>query len=245
MRARFTIKADDLPYRELNERIRQSVKEGAKEILVQGVCGQRYIGAALAGDVEITLEGVPGNDLACFLDGPRIIVKGNAQEGVGNTMNRGEVIVHGDAGDILGYAMRGGRIFVKGDVGYRVGIHMKAYKDFFPVIIVGGGARDFLGEYMAGGLLVVLNLKGGKAAGDFIAPGMHGGTLLLRGEIDHRTLAKEVKIGELTPEEEDLLKRHLIDFCTHFGFDLRDILQVPFTKIYPYTHRPYGTIYAY
>ena len=64
-----------------------------------------------------------------FMDGPTLEVFGNAQDGVGNTMNAGTVIVHGDAGDVLGYGMRGGKVFIKGDVGYRVGIHMKAYED--------------------------------------------------------------------------------------------------------------------
>ena len=58
--------------------------------------------------------------------------------------------------------MRSGKIFIKGDVGYRVGIHMKAYENLYPVIIIGGTAQDFLGEYMAGGLLIVLGLNGKK-----------------------------------------------------------------------------------
>ena len=36
------------------------------------------------------------------------------------------------------------KIFIKGDVGYRVGIHMKAYENLYPVIIIGGTAQDFL-----------------------------------------------------------------------------------------------------
>jgi glutamate synthase domain-containing protein 3 len=134
---------------------------------------------------------------------------------------------------------------VRGDVGYRVGIHMKAFKEFFPVVIVGGGARDFLGEYMAGGLLVVLGMNGGEVAGDFIGTGMHGGQMFLRGEVDPRRLGREVKIGEVTGEDTKLLKKHVGDFCAYFGFDLDKIFKKPFTKIYPYSHRPYGTIYAY
>ncbi|MFQ6067665.1 MAG: hypothetical protein ACE5K3_10385 [bacterium] len=34
--------------------------------------------------------------------------------------------------------------------------HLKAYQDVCPVIIIGGTARDFLGEYMAEGLIVIL-----------------------------------------------------------------------------------------
>ncbi|HID18060.1 TPA: hypothetical protein EYP27_00795, partial [Candidatus Bathyarchaeota archaeon] len=128
-------------------------------MFLKNVNGQRCIGGGIRAKVKIIVEGVPGNDLAAFMDGPTIIVKSNAQDCVGNTMNDGKVVVHGNAGDALGYGMRGGRLFIKGDVGYRVGIHMKAYMDKNPVLIAGGFARDFLGEYMAGGFLIVLGLN--------------------------------------------------------------------------------------
>jgi glutamate synthase domain-containing protein 3 len=239
------IDAQGLHYRDLNKDIRLLITGGEKRILVKNVCGQRFIGDTIAGDAEIIVKGVPGNDLASFMDGPRIIVRGNAQDAVGNTMNRGEVIIDGDAGDIVGYAMRGGRIFIRGNVGYRVGIHMKAYEEFFPVVIAGGGARDFLGEYMAGGLLVILGLNGEEIAGDFIGTGMHGGALFLRGEVDPAQLGREVKRGEVTPQDMVLLRRHIGDFCSWFDLDLEEVLKKPFSKIYPYSHRPYGTIYAY
>mgnify|MGYP002508793462 CR=1 FL=1 len=57
-----------------------------------------------------------------------------------------------------GYAMRGGKIFVKGNAGYRAGIHMKAYEEKKPVMVIGGTAGSFLGEYQAGGVIVVLGL---------------------------------------------------------------------------------------
>ena len=239
------IDAQGLHYRSLNKRLRWLIKQGERRILLKNVCGQRYIGDGIGEEVEIIIEGVPGNDMAAFMDGPRIIVRGNAQDGVGNTMNKGEVIIHGDAGDIVGYSMRGGRIFIQGNVGYRVGIHMKAYKDFFPVVIVGGGTKDFLGEYMAGGLLVVLGLNGSEIAGDFIGTGMHGGTMFLRGKVEPARLGREVKIGEVTPHDMNLLTKHIGDFCTTFELNLEEIIKDPFTKIYPYSHRPYGTIYAY
>jgi glutamate synthase domain-containing protein 3 len=239
------IDAQGLHYRSLNKRLRGLIEEGERHILVRNVCGQRYIGDGIGGDVDIIIEGVPGNDLASFMDGPRIIVRGNAQDGVGNTLNRGEVIIHGDAGDIVGYSMRGGRIFIQGNVGYRVGIHMKAYKEFFPVVIVGGGARDFLGEYMAGGLLVILGLNGEEIAGDFVGTGMHGGAMFLRGEVETARLGKEVKIGEVTAQDISLLRGHIGDFCACFDLDVEKVFQKPFSKIYPYSHRPYGTIYAY
>jgi glutamate synthase domain-containing protein 3 len=88
-------------------------------------------------------------------------------------------------------------------------------------------------------------MNGGEVAGDFIGTGMHGGQMFLRGEVDPRRLGREVKIGEVTGEDTKLLKKHVGDFCAYFGFDLDKIFKKPFTKIYPYSHRPYGTIYAY
>ena len=66
-------------------------------------------------------------------------------------MNDGTIIVHGSIGDAAGYAMRGGEIFVRGSAGYRAGVHMKAYEDKLPVMVIGGCAGSFLGEYQAGG----------------------------------------------------------------------------------------------
>lgn len=68
-------------------------------------------------------------------------------------MNEGDIIIHGNVGDACGYGMRGGRIFIEGDCGYRGGIHMKAYQEHFPVVVIGGKAGSFLGEYQAGGLI--------------------------------------------------------------------------------------------
>jgi len=158
------IDARGLYYRELNEMVRAEIAAGAREIHLDNVNGQYYIGSGLKADVKIIIDGVPGNDLGAFMDGPTIVVLGNGQDNIGNTMNSGKIVVHGHAGDVLGYGMRGGKLFVREEVGYRVGIHMKGYQAQVPTLVAGGSAGDFLGEYMAGGILVVLGLKGNPTA---------------------------------------------------------------------------------
>ncbi|MDD1721203.1 MAG: hypothetical protein LUP95_04380, partial [Euryarchaeota archaeon] len=111
-------------YKELNEEVVQAIKNGAAQLTLEDVNGQRFIADALRGKLKIDIYGTPGNDLGMFMDGPTVTVFGNAQDGVGNTMSSGKIIIHGDGRDILGHSMRGGKIFVRGDVGYRVGIHM-------------------------------------------------------------------------------------------------------------------------
>ncbi len=92
---RVEIDSKNLPYRELNEKIHQAIRQGAKEITLRNVNGQRYIGDGVRGKIRIEIEGVPGNDLAAFMDGPTVVTSSNAQDAVANTMNTGKVMIHG------------------------------------------------------------------------------------------------------------------------------------------------------
>ncbi len=58
----------------------------------------------------------------------------------------------------------------------RGGIHMKQYQEKRPLLIVGGSARAFLGEYMAGGLILVLGRKGRSPSlkGELVRASMAG-----------------------------------------------------------------------
>ncbi len=242
------VDATGVYYRELNENVRRMVADGAGRILLNGVNGQRYIADGLRGDLEIVVNGVPGNDLAVFMDGPTVIVNDNAQDGVGNTMNRGKVVVRGSAGDVIGYGMRGGKVFVAGDIGYRAGIHMKSFNDQVPVIVAGGRAGDFLGEYMAGGVLVLLGLNGDGEAplvGGYVGTGMHGGTIYLRGEFDDSQLGEEVRRFELDDDDRGLLSELLEEFAADTGCDVSQVSVEEFKKLQPSSHRPYGNLYTY
>jgi glutamate synthase domain-containing protein 3 len=242
------IDATGIFYRELNIRLRDTISKGVNRIELHSVYGQRYIGTDLDKPVEIEIFGTPGNDLGAFMDGPRIIVRGNAQDGCGNTMNEGEIVIHGHAGDILGLSARGGKIFVRDDVGYRAGIHMKEYGEKKPVLVIGGTAQDFLGEYMAGGVLILLGLnldarQHHKA--NFIGTGMHGGVIYLRGSVNDYQLGKEVGIAELEEKDYQLLQKFLGEFTSHFGGDTKKILEHKFVKLFPRWLRPYGRLYTY
>lgn len=235
-------------YRDLNDRIRHLASEGVTRFVLKNVKGQRYLCAGLSHDIAVDIHGTPGEDMGVFMDGPSITVHGNAQNAVGNTMNEGRIVVHGLGGDVIGYGMRGGRIYVRDDVGYRVGIHMKGYLDKQPTIVIGGTAGDFLGEYMAGGCLVVLGATtrtNRPIVGNFCAAGMHGGRLYVRGQVHPDRLGKEVKVFALDEKDVQFLTPILHDFQQACGmdFDVFDFRQ--YSKILPVSSRPYGNLYAY
>jgi glutamate synthase domain-containing protein 3 len=242
------IDAGGVYYRDLNARLRETVTGGTDRIELRNVHGQRYIGTDLDGPVAIDIYGTPGNDLGAFMNGPKIVVHGNAQDGCGNTMNEGEIIVHGHAGDTVGLSARGGKILIREDVGYRAGIHMKEYQDKKPVVVIGGTAQDFLGEYMAGGVLVLLGLtlKAGEShRTKFVGTGMHGGVIYLRGNIADYQLGKEVGTTALKEDDENILHKYVVEYAGEFGYDANEILKHKFVKLFPRWLRPYGRLYAY
>jgi glutamate synthase domain-containing protein 3 len=243
-----TIDSAGVYYRQLNEQVRAAIVQGATHVVLKNVCGQRYIGTGLRRYVAIEIEGTPGNDLAMFTDGPRIVVHGSGQDGVGNTMTSGQIVIHGAAGDLLAHSLRGGRIFIRDSAGYRVAIHIKQYHEPFPAVVIGGAVGDYAAEYMAGGVLVVLGLDreaGQPLAGQFLGTGMHGGVIYLRGDIRDDQMGKEISRVPMDDSDRQRLKELVGQYAEHFGKNASDILGGPFTKLVATSTRPYGRLYVY
>ena len=216
------IEANLMHFRDLSRQISES---GDRDIVIDRCMGQSFIGAGLK-DKEITINGVPGNALGAYLNGAEITVNGNAQ-------------------DATGYAMRGGKIFVKNGVGYRAGIHMKAYQDKLPVLVVGGTAGSFLGEYQAGGVIVVLGLDqpdGDPPIGNFCATGMHGGKIFLRCEKAPENLPGQVMADPCEDTAE--IAPLVTEYCRLFGGNAAEILQSSFYVLTPNTKNPYKQLYT-
>ena len=231
----------NLDYKTLNEALRNNTSP----ITLEECCGQRFIGAGLS-DKNITIHGVPGNALGAYLNGSTIVVHANAQDAVGDTMNEGKIIIHGNIGDAAGYAMRGGKIFVKGNAGYRAGIHMKSYKTKVPVMVIGGSAGSFLGEYQAGGVIIVLGLeeKNKNIIGFFPCTGMHGGKMFLRSECKDVKFPRQVTARLANESDMDELKTYLIEYCDLFGYNINEVLASPFTVVTPDSDNPYKQMYV-
>jgi len=124
---------------------------------------------------------------------------------------------------------------------------MKAYKEKQPVIVVGGRAGAFFGEYMAGGIMFLLGINrepGKEIVGNYCGTGMHGGVIYIRVEVQPFKLGKEVKVVELTREDEQIIRNYVKRFAGYFGKDASEILAGPFSKLIPYNKRPYGNLYV-
>lgn len=235
------IDVTNLNYKAVND----SLRDTRENCTLIGCCGQRFIAAGMS-NLDITVDGVPGNALGAYLNGAKITVNANAQDAVGDTMNDGEIIIHGNIGDAAGYAMRGGEIYVKGSAGYRAGIHMKQYKDKVPVIVIGGITGSFLGEYQAGGLIIVLGLNsnGHRIVGNFPCTGMHGGKMFLRGNCDDIEFPSQVTARTATDADIEEIRNYISRYCELFGYNSEEILDSPFTVVTPDSKNPYKQMYV-
>ncbi|AEH60212.1 glutamate synthase alpha subunit domain protein [Methanosalsum zhilinae DSM 4017] len=243
---KVVIDARGIHYTRLNGLIRQAVEDGATEIVLKNVLGQRFIADALKADVCIEIYGVPGGDLGMFMSGPVCIVHGNCEHAPGNTMDDGRIIVHGSTGDAAAHSMRGGKIFVRDYIGYRGGIHMKEYDQKKPTLVIGKSAHAFLGEYMAGGLIIMLGIdQKGPFLERGIGSGIHGGRIVIRGPVDDRYLGVGARKMEL--DENMLCEIHSLvkEFCNYFNIDDKPLMDNDYTIIGPSSSRPFAGKYTW
>ena len=233
------IQAAGMDFQELGRTLRDT--EG--DVVLYGCLGQRFIAAGMK-QRHVQIHGVPGNALGAYLDGADIEVFGNAQDAVGDTMNAGTIVIHGGIGDTAGYAMRGGAIYVEGNAGYRAGIHMKQYQDKLPVLVIGGKAGSFLGEYQAGGIIVVLGLHtDGPIVSTFPCTGMHGGKLFLRSDCQGILFPDQVTARPAAAEDLREIEDYLRRYSEYFGCDFDSLMDSPFTVVTPDSRNPYTQMY--
>ncbi|MEM0375767.1 MAG: glutamate synthase [Nitrososphaerota archaeon] len=196
------IDASELGYQQINRLLRELSQRGVSDVSLLNVRGQRYIGVGVEGHIRVRIYGTPGNCLANLNDSIDFEVFGSVQDDVGDVMHGGSVVVHGDARDVLGQALQGGEILVKGNAGNRCGIQMREYEGRRPYLVVGGRVDDYLGEYMAGGVIVVLGL--GYEGSDVPVVGRFAGTGMVGGRIYVRGTVPRSHIGYLPPRRDVL-----------------------------------------
>lgn len=242
------IDASSLTHKEINDLVRELVLRGARKVVLENIYGQRFIGTRLffreGVKVELEVRGYPGNDLGAFLSGHRIVVYGNAQDGVGNTMDGGEIVVHGRASDVVAMSMRGGAILIRDSIGYRGAIHMKGIDGKEPLLVVGSTAQDFLGEYMAGGKVVLFGLGVERHRMRYVGTGMHGGAIYIRGRVSPYQVAKEAMVAEVDEKDLEFIEEVAERYSSEFGVSKSELMEGDFVKVIPKSKRPYGSLYV-
>jgi glutamate synthase domain-containing protein 3 len=108
-------------------------------------------------------------------------------------------------------------------------------------VIIGGRTGDYLGEYMAGGNILVLGQgvpDDQSPVGLFAGAGIHGGVMYVRGKVEEYQLGTGAAIRPLTDEDKSLLEDLLSDYERTFSISQgRDWSRI--VKIVPLSSRPF------
>ena len=172
----------------LEERIQSAVREGRRDIEVLAH-GQHGIGGRLwqaGGDpVRIRVTGSSGQRLGSMgFPNTTIEVLGPVSDDVGWLNGGARIVVHGQATNGVGNAMAQGQICIAGDIGAR-GMTMTKHNPRFepPELWVLGSVGDSFAEFMAGGIAVVCGEETVRpnVLGYRPCVGMVGGKIFFRG----------------------------------------------------------------
>lgn len=210
--------------RVLEERMQQAVAEGHRFIEVQAF-GQHGIGGRLwkAGDelVTVRITGSPGQRVGSMgFPNTLIEVVGPASDDVGWLNAGARIVVHGQATNGVGNAMAQGKIYVAGDIGAR-GMTMTKQNPRFapPELWVLGGTGDSFAEFMAGGTAVVCGHEAhhpDNVLGHRPCVGMVGGRIFFRGP--HKGFSEEdARFAEIGDGEWDWLAANMKEFLRAIG----------------------------
>jgi glutamate synthase domain-containing protein 3 len=127
---------------------------------------------------------------------------------------------------------------------------MKEYQSKFPVLVIGGTSKDFLGEYMAGGIIINFNICSNdteKIPGRMIATGIHGGSIYIRGTVEKSQLGIAADIKEFTKQDLEKITPYIEEFCLEFGYSnevKENLINSKYTKIAPISKRPFQKLYT-
>ena len=179
-----------------------------------------------AGDV-CALQGCCGQRfIAAGMADKAITIEGVPGNALGAYLNGASITGCGNAQDAVGDTMNAGEIVVHGSIG--------------------DAAGSFLGEYQAGGVIVVLGLHtdGRPLVGNFPCTGMHGGKLFLRGSCEDIRFPGQVRVAPAGDEERAEVERYTAEFCKRFGLDESRVLDAPFTVVTPDSKNPYKQMYV-
>ncbi len=183
------IDGNRLDSRILEEHVQNALTLGYRQIVIKAF-GQHGIGGRLwkaGGDpVHVKVDGFPGQRLGSFgFPNTTIEVNGPASDDVGWLNAGARIVVYGNAGNGVANAMSQGKVFIGGSIGSR-GMTMTKHNPRFahPELWVLGSAGDYFGEFMAGGIAVICGIdpqNPDNILGHRPLVGMVGGKVFFRG----------------------------------------------------------------
>ena len=204
-----------VPSRILEERIQQTVQDGAREITIKAD-GQHGMGGRIwpkDETVRITIEGPAGQRVGSMgMPGTEIVIKGGSSDDTGWINCGAKITVLGDVTNGAFNAAAQGTLYVQGGGGARCETMTKRNPRFEPPQSwYFRNVGDSFAEFKAGGIAVVCGVNPRNpenVLGYRPCVGMVGGTVYFRGKILGYS-EQDVKLQDLTPQDWEWLTENM------------------------------------
>ena len=122
---------------------------------------------------------------------------------------------------------------------------MKEYQDKKPMIVIGGSVGCFLGEYLAGGLIIVLGIDTDEIpVGNFTGTGMHGGSIFIRTKCELSGLPEQVAAAIASEDDLRKIASPLLEFAGYFNANAQLLLKDRYYILKPNAKNPYKQLYT-
>ena len=154
---------------------------------------------------------------------------------IGAGLSEGTIVLDKVPGNALGAYLDGGVIEV----------HCNA-QEKVPALVIGGRTGSFLGEYQAGGVIVVLGIgsEDRQPVGNFCGTGMHGGRIYLRTEHLPKDLPEQVSARKADESDMAAAAPLIRRWAEKFGGDAKALLASSYYLLTPNTKNPYRQLYV-
>jgi glutamate synthase domain-containing protein 3 len=192
MKTSVLIDAAKKTTRELNLELKAAADKDA-DIRVLHPQGRHNLGVCILKPCRITFEGSVGYYCASMLDGPQVMVKGNAGWGFGEHLMSGSVRLTKNASLAVGASIKGGEVVVEGNAGARAGISMKG-----GLLVIGGNAGFMTGFIAQKGRIIICG-DSDEATGD----SMYESLVYVGGTV--ASVGTDARMVDVTEEEKQWL----------------------------------------
>lgn len=123
---------------------------------------------------------------------------------------------------------------------------MKQYREKRPTLVVGGTTRAFLGEYMAGGLILVLGRTSTRPIRERgVGSGIHGGKIIIRGDLDDRYLGVGARKLPLEKDDMEEIYPLIRNYAACFDIDPEPFNDDAYIQVVPSSSRPFAGKYTW
>lgn len=211
---------------DINLKIDKLISNSFKSVILTNVSGKKSVLVGLKGSIKIEIVGDVGSDFASDINGLKIVVNGNIGDKSAQNVEDVKFTVFGSCLNSFGNNIKSSEFYILENCTKDSFLNIRSYSK----VIIGGQPSSGFAHNLNGGIIVILNLKGGSIFVDddwfrnFIR-----GNIYIRGEKNKiKITSNRFTVHETDDTDLDFYLPVISEFARLFSMSLSEIRSLPF-----------------